>query len=143
MPSAPRFYDACVPSFLSDEWIDALDAAASSAPALAGVLADGTDVDELVIEHVVDDEGTERAFHLVLGHGPARAHRGRADEPTITFAQDRATASAIASGAASAQSAFMSGKLRLGGRVDLLLEHHGALAELDDVFAAVRAQTQW
>jgi SCP-2 sterol transfer family len=132
-----------VPRFLSDEWIDALDNAASTAPELADVLPEDADVDELVIEHVVDDEGDERAFHLVLGHGPARAHRGRADNPTITFAQDRATASAIASGAASAQSAFMSGKLRLGGRVDLLLEHHGALAELEDVFADVRSQTEW
>ena len=139
----PRLYDAGVLSFMSDEWVAALDIAASTAPGLVGVLPEDADVDELVIEHVIDDAGTERAFHLVLGHGPARAHVGRANEPTITFSQDLATASAIASGDASAQSAFMSGKLRLGGRVDLLLEHHGALAELDDVFADVRAQTEW
>ena len=129
--------------FLTDEWVADLDAAASRSAALADVLPDDAEVDRLVIEHVVDDAGTERAFHLVIGRGPARAHRGRAAEPTITFAQDRATATAIASGSSSAQAAFMAGDLRLGGRVDLLLAHHGALTELDDVFADVRARTEW
>ncbi len=132
-----------MPTFLSDEWIAALDAAASAAPGLVGVLPPDAEVSELVIQHVIDDEGTERAFHVVLGPGPAHAHSGRADHPTITFSQDRATAAAIASGSASAQSAFMAGELRLGGRVDLLLAHHGALADLDDVFAEVRASTEW
>lgn len=128
--------------FLSDEWIADLDTAASTSPGLSDVLPDDEDED-LVIEHVVDDDGTERAFHLVIGHGPARARSGRAESPTITFAQDRATAVAIATGAASAQSAFMAGELRLGGRVDLLMAHHAALAELDDVFADVRTRTEW
>lgn len=132
-----------VPVFLSEEWIADLDSAASAAPALVGVLPDDADVDALIIEHVVDDDGTERAFHLVLGQGPARARSGRAEVPTITFSQSRATAAAIASGRASAQSAFMAGDLRLGGRVDLLLAHHGALADLDDVFSEVRARTEW
>jgi hypothetical protein len=136
-------YDAGVPRFLSDEWIAEMDAAASSAPSLVGVLPDDANITELVIEHVVDDDGDERAYHLVLGTGPARARQGHADTPTITFRQGRATAAAIASGASSAQAAFMAGDLRLGGRVDLLLTHHGALTELDDVFADVRARTEW
>jgi hypothetical protein len=137
-----RPYDADVPVFLSDEWIADLDAAAAAAPGLSSVLADD-ETDELVIEHVIIDGDVERAFHLVIGHGPARARSGHAESPTITFSQDRATAVAIASGSASAQSAFMAGDLRLGGRVDLLLAHHAALAELDDVFADVRARTEW
>jgi hypothetical protein len=132
-----------VVEFLSDEWIAELDSAANAASGLAGALPDDAEIAELVIEHVVDDDGVERAFHLVIGRDRARAVPGRADRPTITFAQDRATAAAIASGSSSAQAAFMAGELRLGGRVDLLLAHHGALAELDDVFADLRARTEW
>lgn len=132
-----------MPRFLSDEWIAELDAAAKTAPGLVGILPDDAGVSELVIEHVVDDAGDERAYHLVLGAGPARARPGRSDAPTITFRQARSTAAAIASGASSAQAAFMAGDLRLGGRVDLLLAHHGALTALDDVFVDVRARTEW
>lgn len=129
--------------FLSDEWIAALDAAAATSTALDGAIG-GDEV--LVVEHVVHDgSGGDGAvaFHLRLGSGPARVRPGHADDPTVTFTQSRATAQAIASGTTSAQAAFMAGALRLGGRVDLLIEHHGALAEVDDVFAAVRERTDW
>jgi len=136
-----------VARFLSGEWVAELDAAASASPGLADLFVDADDIDRLVVEHVVTDgpegHGDERAFHLVLGPGPARARRGRAADPTVTFSQDRATATAIASGRASAQAAFMAGRLRVGGRVDLLLAHHGVLTDVDDVFADVRARTEW
>lgn len=141
-----------VARFLSDEWIAEMDSAARSSTELAD-LFDGTEIDRLVIEHVVtgaspSDPGdetpdVEAAFHLVLGPGPARAVAGRAADPTITFSQDHATAAAISSGRTSAQAAFMAGRLRIGGRVDLLLAHHGLLADVDDVFAEVRARTEW
>ena len=35
----------------------------------------------------------------------------------------------------------MTGRLRVGGDLSVLLEHGDVLAELDDVFAAVRART--
>lgn len=136
--------------FLSDEWIAALDDAARSSAALTGVLlSDEEGGASVVVQHVVTgvptttDPAGEVAYHVVLDDGPTRVSRGRADDPTVTFTQTYDTARAVASGATSAQAAFMAGELRLGGRVDLLLAHHGALTGIDDVFADVRARTEW
>ena len=51
------------------------------------------------------------------------------------------TAASIAMGQGSAQRAFMTGRLRVGGDLRVLLEHSDVLAQLEDVFAAVRART--
>ena len=67
---------------------------------------------------------------------------GRADDADVTFTQDRATARAIADGELAAQTAFMAGRLRTGGDLTRLLAHREALADLDDVFADVRARTE-
>lgn len=129
-------------TFLSPEWIAELDAAARRAPELADLLDDG---EELVVQHVItDDAGTERAaFHLRLGTGPCRVHEGHAPDPTVTFTQTDDTARRISQGTLGAQAAFMSGHLRLGGRVDVLLTHHAALSGISDVFAVVRDRTDW
>ena len=52
---------------------------------------------------------------------------GRQRDPDITFTQDAATAAAIQSGGQSAQAAFMSGRLRVGGDVRVLLDHQDDL----------------
>ncbi len=59
----------------------------------------------------------------------------------VRFTQDHETALAIASGHGSAQRAFMTGRLQVGGDLRVLLDHSEVLAQLDDVFAAVRART--
>lgn len=110
----------------------------------------------LVIQHVVtgvptapgddsdpDRDGGEQVYHLVLSSTEAAVRTGRADRPTVTFTSSYPTASAIASGASNAQAEFMAGNLRIGGAVDQLLPHLGALAEADDVFAPVRATTEY
>jgi hypothetical protein len=137
-----------VARFLSDEWIDEMDRAAGSASgprAPAGAL---------VIQHVVTDlplevaealaiGDHERAYHLVVTPTTAKVAPGRCAEATVTFTATYATAASIASGARSAQAAFMAGELRLGGAVDQLLVHHGPLGTTDDVFAQLRASTEY
>ncbi|HSL58933.1 MAG TPA: SCP2 sterol-binding domain-containing protein [Acidimicrobiales bacterium] len=126
--------------FLSAEWVADLDRAARTSAPLAAATADL----DLVIEQVVTGgPDGDVAFHLVLRGGEARAVAGRADAPTITFTQPWAVARAVARGEESAQGSFMSGDLRVGGDVAALIAHQGALAGLDDVFADVRAATEW
>lgn len=124
--------------FLSDEWVDALDRALAAAdpPALDA---------PLTIQHVVTDvpERGEVVYHLRLDAKRCRAGRGPADDVTVSFTQTYDTAAGIAAGTASAQAAFMAGELRLGGRVDQLMAHHTTIAELDDVLASVRADTEY
>ena len=89
-----------------------------------------------------DPEG-EAAWSITLGAGTIVVARGRADAPTVTFTQDVETAAAVNRGELSAQAAFMTGRLRVGGDVQVLLDRQPALAEVDDIFAPVRADTTY
>ncbi|CAN5762181.1 hypothetical protein BH10ACT1_BH10ACT1_08380 [soil metagenome] len=124
-------------TFLSSAWIAALDEAARQDPTLAAATAE---VDLVVQQHVTDADG-DVTFHVSFDHGRVSVREGAAPHPTVRFRQDRATALAIAAGADSAQRAFMTGRLQVGGDLRVLLDHQDALSALDDVFAGVRART--
>jgi putative sterol carrier protein len=115
--------------YLSPEWFEALDAAVASSVFAPGV--------RLVVQHVVDD----CAYHVSIADGRARVAAGLADEPTVTFTQDRATAAEIAQGRLSAQQAFMSGRMTVRGDLPALATAQDVLAELDRAFDSVRDQT--
>lgn len=125
-------------TFLSDEWIGALHDAASADP----VLAEQTRDVALTIEQEVT--GTplgDVRYHLTFDHGSVAVVPGPAPVATVRFHQDYATAASIAMGEGSAQRAFMTGRLRVGGDLRALLANTDVLAQLDDVFAGVRART--
>lgn len=122
--------------FLSDEWLADLAAAADAGTGPAGPA--------FTLQQVVtDDSGDEVAWSVTVGAGELCVRPGRAAAPTVTFTQDRPTAAAIHRGELSAQAAFMTGRLRVGGDVRQLLEHQEILATLDDVFAGVRSATTY
>lgn len=118
---------------LTSAWVSALAAAAEGASAPAGV--------ELVVQQVVVDvDGDdELAYAIRIGGGTIVVVEGRADDADVSFTQDRATATAIATGALSAQAAFLAGRLRVGGDLRAALDSARELATLDDVFASARA----
>lgn len=125
-------------AFLSDEWIEALDRAASADAALRSWCA------ELALQieqEVTDGPRGPVTYHVVLDHGVASVRPGPAPEATIRFSQDYETAAAIAFGTGSAQRAFMTGRLRVGGDLRVLLDRGDLLAALGDAFAGVRAET--
>lgn len=122
--------------FLSPEWIARLDEVARADLELAEAAAEA----DLVVQQVVVDGADEVAYHVVLRAGEVAVRPGRAEAPTVTFTQDRATAEAVAAGDLSAQQAFIDGKVRLGGDTVALAERAKVLARLGDVFAAVRAE---
>jgi len=119
--------------FLTDAWLDDLDA-------LARAATFPTDL-RLIIQQVIPDgpDGHEVAYVVEARDGSLSVRRGRADQPDVTFALDHATALAIHRGELSAQRAFMEGRLRLGGDLRAVIDRAGALAAIDDVFAAARA----
>lgn len=119
-----------MPRYLSPEWIAALDAAAAA----AGEVVPGV---TLTVQQIVGDV----TYHVRIADGRVRVHEGRAPDADVTFRQDPAVAAAIARGERSAQAAFMAGELRVGGDLTALMTHQAAFAALDDVFAAVRAET--
>ncbi len=125
-------------TFLSDEWIAALDAAIAADEALVATTADLS----LTIEQQVEDGPLGPVtYHLTFDHGAVSVKPGPAADATVRFRQNHDTAAAIAAGHGSAQRAFMTGRLRVGGDLQVLLAKRELLAELGDVFAAVRADT--
>lgn len=125
--------------FLTEEWVDALAEAAQThridQPVPGG--------NALVVEQTVTglaDEGSF-AYHVTFDDDRVRVRSGPAADATISFTQDLATAVGIAQGRDSAQAAFMSGRLRVGGDLTVLTTHGTAFAELADIFASVREQT--
>ncbi len=135
-----------MPAFLSDEWIEALDAVARADDGLRTASADLA----VAVRHEITGapgDGSPATFHVALDHGTVSADRGPvppgSELATIVFRQDRETAVAIAVGDLSAQRAFMSGRLRVDGDLSVLVERRDLLAGIGDVFAALRADTDW
>lgn len=116
-----------MPAFLSEEWVDALAAAAAAVSVEPGVT--------LAVRQVVGDTGwTVR----VAGGRVSVDRRSKAD---VTLTTDAETAVALVRGEVAAQDAFAAGRLRLGGDLQKLLSAAGALAGLDAAYADVRSTT--
>ncbi len=133
--------------FLSPDWLDALDRAVVGDEALAAATAGlSLTVEQRItpspgpvgVEAEIVPDVDDFVFHVAFDHGTVRVRPGPVPgEPTVTFSQDEATARGIAAGTASAQRSFMTGHLRVGGDLRVLLDHQAVLAGLHDVFASV------
>jgi putative sterol carrier protein len=123
-----------VARYLSDEWFDHLGA-------LAGPAAPAAD---LVLQHLVTagPEG-DVEYHVRVAEGTVTIFRGPASDPDVTFAEDYATAAAIAGGHLSAPAALLAGRIRVGGDMAALIARQDLLAAGDPVPAAVRAATTY
>jgi SCP-2 sterol transfer family len=127
-----------MPVFLSPAWLRELDAAVRAAPALS-------ELGPLEIEQVVSGvphQGEVR-YRIVVDGGGARVtdddgHERSAD---VRLTTDYTTAVAIAAGKENAQTALADGRLRLGGKVDVLVRRAPAFAVLGDATAALRGVT--
>ena len=123
-----------MPEYLSPAWFDAADAALRADPGLA----DASRGVHLVLQQTVDDPEPATTWQIRLDDGAVRLVAGAADDATVTFHCDRATALDVHQGRTSAQAAFMAGHLRVGGDVGALLAHQELLAALTDVLAPLR-----
>lgn len=123
-----------MPAAWSEEWIGALDAAACADDSLREA-SRGRHV--VIGQEVVDGERSTR-WHVVLDDGAVAVRPGPAEAPDVTFSQDGTVAAAVARGELAARTAFVLGRIRVGGDVSMLLELAPALSGLGDVFASVR-----
>lgn len=124
--------------FLSDEWIAALDTAARTAEVPADL--------QLTIQQIVTDgrgAAGDVRYHLVVGAGHLRVHAGDAAAPDVTLVQTRDVAAELSRGELNAQQALEAGRLKLRGDIGHLARQGKALTALEDVFAAVRADTAY
>lgn len=120
--------------FLTDAWVERLDAAARAATDLA---CDPPFVVETLV-HTGTGEAGYRVRFAPDGASVTRLGGAAADVVLVT---DPETAWALHQGAVRAQDAFARGALKLRGRPELLAERSDVLAALARTLAPVRAET--
>jgi len=120
-------------NYLSAEWIAAADGAVKSAAASAP--AEGLVIDQLVTGAC--------NYRLVLGpHPSVHAISGsETEQADAVFSQDLATATAVAQGTTDAHQAFLLGRIRFEGNINVLIERRDAFDWLESVLAPVLAGT--
>lgn len=126
--------------YLSQEWFDEVNRAAADNAVLA---VDTAGVD-LTIQQVVTGapEGDIR-YAVLIRNGAVELRPGDDAGADVTITEDWDTATAVASGSMSAPTAFMTGRIRVGGNVGVLLDAQGCLQGLDKVFADLRDRTEF
>ena len=126
--------------YLSSEWFDEVNRAAADQSDLAVDTAGVT----LTIQQVVTDapEGDIR-YAVRIRNGTVELRPGDSADADVTITEDWDTATAVASGQMSAPTAFMTGRIRVGGNVGMLLDAQGCLQGLDEVFADLRDRTEF
>jgi hypothetical protein len=125
-----------VVEFLSDAWIERMDAAARAADDLA------SDEPFVVETEVHPPDGSAGAGGHQVGFGPDGARVTRAGlPPDVVLVTDRATAWALHQGTLRAQDAFARGVLKVRGRPEVLVAHADVLAAFERAVAPVRADT--
>jgi len=123
--------------YLSDEWFAAVSEALG--PAL-----DAEDQAALTIQQQVEGGPDGPAvWHVQIIDATPTVRRGPHPSPTVTFTQSYSTAVAVARGDLSAQEAFMTGRITMGGDAGALIEAAPAMAAVGDALAAVRAATTY
>jgi putative sterol carrier protein len=128
-----------VARFLSPEWLAGMAAAAGESEALREA-ASGL---ELSVRQVVKGgPDGDVAYTVRLAGGTMTVVPG--DGPgDVEVVSDYGTAASISQGRLSPAVAFASGRLKLGGRVGSLAGHSAVLSGLGDVFASLRATTEY
>jgi hypothetical protein len=129
-----------MPRYLSPEWLEAaqraMDASVSSPAAEAGA--------DIVVQHVVTGGADgDVTYHIRVGGDGVAVHLGEAPEPTVVFTEDYGTAAAISRGELSAQSAFITGRIKVHGDLPRLVEQSSAFSDIDDALAGLRSETSY
>ena len=126
--------------YLSLEWIDALSAEVATSASLTE-LASSHEVG--ITQEVNGGPEGKVVYHLQVGDGQAVFGPGAADPEHVRFEQEWDTAVAVATEKLNAQQAFITGRIRLTGDQQKLLESTPVFQALDAVFSTVRQRTDY
>lgn len=85
------------------------------------------------LQQIILSEDGERRYWVKIGDGEVDMGIGDIEDPDVTITQDYETAVAMARSELSPVTAFMSGKLKVGGNMMLLMQLQGAFSELPRV----------
>lgn len=122
-------------SFLGDEWFAAANEALAQHPGFQQAIAGKN----LGIQFVVSDgdDGGPLHYNMALNGGNASISKGELEGADVTVTSDKATAAGIAKGDLNTQMAFMTGKVRVGGNLAVLMMHQNIISQWGAATAAM------
>jgi putative sterol carrier protein len=115
--------------FLSDEWASELKTRLNASE----VFRKGVGATSARIQQVITSADGEQRYWMRTQDGTIDMGPGDVEQPDATITQDYDTAAALARGELNPVGAYMSGKLKIGGNLMVLMQLQGALAELPRV----------
>ena len=125
--------------FLSPEWLAEVEEAAGRDERVRRAASSAA----LTLRQVVrGGPHGDVTYTVRMADGTVRFEAG-GTAGDLELTQDYETAVAISHGTLTPAVAFATGRLKLGGRVGLLVRHGDALAALGDAFAGVRETTEY
>lgn len=117
--------------FLSEEWTKELKDALNQSEAFRK----GIGSTAAKLQQIITGPDGEQRYWIQIEGGAVDMGPGDIDSPDASITQDYETAVALARSEINAVSAFMSGKLKLGGNMMLIMSLQGAFSELPKVMA--------
>ena len=119
--------------FLSPEWAEALKVRLNADDAFKAAAANH----RAAIQQVISSSEGETHYWIKIADGTIDMGVGDVAGPDATITQSYETAVALAHKQVNAVTAFMTGKIKIGGNMGLLLGLQGALTLLPDAMAAI------
>ncbi len=116
--------------FLSEEWIRELNDGLNASEAFRSSAGSASAKLQQVVTGTPDGE---LRYWIRIEGGGVEMGPGDIDGPDATITQDYGTAMALAKSELNPVSAFMSGKLKIGGNMMLLMQLQGAFSQLPNV----------
>jgi putative sterol carrier protein len=112
--------------FLSDGWAQEVTSVLNAHPGFKSAIGD---TDLSIQFNVSDVPGGDVAYYLKTSAGAAELALGSLDNADVTVGSTYDTATAISKGDLNTQTAFMTGKLKVGGNLAKLMMNQAAITQ--------------
>jgi putative sterol carrier protein len=119
--------------FLSEGWAQALKAELNQSEAFRQAAAG----QKATIQQIITGTEGETHYWITIGDGEIDLGVGDIEGEDATITQSYDSAAALAKGELSPVTAFMTGKLKIGGNMGMILGLQGALAQLPGAMAKI------
>ena len=120
--------------YLSQQWIDAYNAALAGDGAVRAALAGRSATLQMVIS---DAPQGEVRYWLRITDGDASTGLGEAADADVTIRQSYETSAQVNKGELDGQKAFMQGKVKIAGKMLKMMQLRGPLADLQKALAVM------
>jgi putative sterol carrier protein len=121
-------------TYLSQDWIDAYNAALAGDDAVHTALKGKSATLQMVISG--SPQGEVR-YWLRIADGRAEAGLGDADDAEVTISQSYETSALVNQGTLDGQKAFMQGKVKITGKMLKMMQLRGPLEKVQKVLGTI------